>query len=319
MSIMTRREALFAVGAAGAISMAPTLAAAQTPTQVGIARAEGDYRHDYVRRGAVRLHTASLGAGPPVLLIHGFPDFWWTWRLQMAALAPTHRTIAMDQRGFNLSDKPEGDAAYAMSELVEDVAAVIEANGGPVALVGHDWGAAVSWQVAARHPHLVERLAILQIPHPHNFARELLNNTDQQTASNYAAEFQKPGAAKLLTPESLAAGWVRPADRAPYVEAFRRSSMEGMLAYYRMNFPAPPYTKRGGGTAQIADIQMRTLVIHGLEDDALLTAGHDGTYEHVEAPLEIVTLPGAGHFVQRDKPDEVNRLLKNWLAAPLTV
>ena len=301
MTTVTRRAAL---GAGAALTAAAARPAA--------AQAGDGYTHRFVTRDGVRIHVAEKGAGSPVLFVHGFPDFWWTWREQMTALSPTHRVAAMDQRGYNLSDKPAGDASYRMPELVADVGAVIDSLGGRVALVGHDWGGAVCWQVAAHMPDKVERLAILDLPHPNGMARELANSEAQRTASTYAQNFKAPGAAAHLTAEGLA-GWVRPADRAPYVEAFRRSDFNAMLAYYRENYPSPPYT---GAPPLSTPIRCRTQVIHGLDDKALLAPALSGTWEWVAAPLDILTIPGAGHFVQRDAPAEVNRALANWLNAP---
>ncbi len=291
---------------------AAAVGAALAGRAVAAGAVEDGYLHRFVVRDGVRIHVAEAGRGPPVLFVHGFPDFWWTWREQMAALSTTHRVVAMDQRGYNLSDKPAGDAAYRMPELMADVGAVIDSLGGRAALVGHDWGGAVSWQVAARMPDKVERLAILNLPHPNGISRELAVSEAQRRASGYAQGFKQPGAAAKLTPEGLA-GWVRPADRPRYVEAFRRSDFNAMLAYYRANYPGPPYT---GQPTLTVPIRCRTQVIHGLADTALLAPALAGTWDWVAAPLDILTIPGAGHFVQRDAAAEVNRALTAWLAAP---
>lgn len=306
MTTVTRRAALAGAGTGAAVlATGAAHAAASLPPSA--------FRSNFVTRNGVKLHTASLGKGPPVVFVHGFPDFWWSWRAQMAAISKTHTAVALDQRGYNLSDKPEGDAAYAMPELVQDVAAVIDSLGGRAALVGHDWGGAVSWQVANAFPQKVERLAILNLPHPANMARELQNNPAQQANSAYARNFQQPGAASKLTAEGLA-GWVKAEDRGPYIEAFKRSNFESMLAYYRVNYPKPPYNS--GAAAPMAPLKMRTLVIHGLDDKALLSSGLDRTWDRIDAPLTMVTIPHAGHFVQADAAEEVNRALVNWLAAP---
>ena len=314
MAALTRRTALGAAAGLAAAAGA-TAPRAAPPTEDGPA----GYRHRFVTRGGVKIHVAEKGpmsgSGRPVLFIHGFPDFWWTWREQMTALSPRYRVAAMDQRGYNLSDKPAGDESYRMAELVADVGAVIDSLGGLVALVGHDWGGAVSWQVAARLPDKVERLAILDLPHPNGMARELANSEAQRTASTYAQNFKQPGAAEKLTPEGLAS-WVKPEDRGPYVEAFRRSDRNAMLAYYRQNYPSPPYAAPSGAISALPPIRCRTLVIHGLQDKALLAPALAGTWDWVNAPLEILTIPGAGHFVQRDAAAEVNRALLNWMAAP---
>ncbi len=289
--------------------------AALSSASSAVAASADDYEHRFVSRDGVRIHVAEAGRGTPVLFVHGFPDFWWTWREQMAALKGAHRVAAMDQRGYNLSDKPGGDAAYRMPELVADVGAVIDSLGGRVALVGHDWGGAVCWQVAAHMPDKVERLAILNLPHPNGLARELAHSEAQRQASTYAQNFKAPGASSHLTAEGLA-GWVRPADRGPYIEAFRRSDFNAMLAYYRANYPSPPYDGEPGLTTPI---RCRTQVIHGLADTALLAPALAGTWEWVAAPLDILTIPGSGHFVQRDAAPEVNHALLAWLAASPTI
>jgi pimeloyl-ACP methyl ester carboxylesterase len=164
--------------------------------------------HRYADNDGVKIHYAVTGTGPLVVMIHGFPDFWYSWRDQMAALADRFTVAAVDQRGYNLSGQPDGVAAYAMPNLVADIAAVIAAEGKDKAIVvGHDWGGAVAWNVAMTRPQLVDLLVILNLPHPNGLARELRDNPDQQRNSQYARNFQQPDAYKALTAEGLA-GWV---------------------------------------------------------------------------------------------------------------
>lgn len=273
----------------------------------------------YAANGAVKIHYVVEGEGPLVVLLHGFPDYWATWKPLMAELNRAGwRTAALDLRGYNLSDKPDGVAAYAMPNLIGDVAAVIAAEGAKDAVViGHDWGAAIAWQVAMNRPDLVNRLVILSVPHPAGFAREMATNAEQQKNSQYARNFQQPGFEKTLTAEGLA-GWVKDAAEKPgYVEAFKRSDFAAMLNYYRANYPsgtgaataAPP------SMATAARIKAPTLVIHGMKDTALNAAGHAGTWDHVDADTTIVMFPQAAHFVQHDAKDQVNRTVKDWLAA----
>src|SRR6186997_3374315 len=147
----------------------------------------------YANNGAVKIHYVVNGQGPLVVLIHGFPDYWATWKPLMAELNKAgYRTAALDTRGYNLSDKPQGEAAYAMPNLVGDVAAVIAAEGQKDAIVvGHDWGAAIAWQTALNRPDLVNKLIIMSVPHPAGMAREMATNKAQQEGSNYARNFQK--------------------------------------------------------------------------------------------------------------------------------
>lgn len=269
----------------------------------------------YADNGGVRIHYVVDGEGPLVVMIHGFPDYWATWKPLMGVLqAAGYRTAALDGRGYNLSDKPEGVEAYAMPHLISDVAAVIAAEGAADAIVvGHDWGAAIAWQVAIHRPDLVSRLVIMSVPHPAGFGRELAGNAEQRKNSQYARDFQTPGFETHLTAEGLA-GWVKdPAERAGYIEAFRRSSLTGMLNYYRANYPS------GEGDAPVTapdlpPVQAPVLVIHGMQDKALAAAGHAGTWDHVARDTTLLMIPDADHFVQHDAEALVNRTLRSWLA-----
>jgi len=270
----------------------------------------------FTQNGGVKIHYVVQGKGPLVVMIHGFPDYWATWKPLMATLsAAGYRTAALDNRGYNLSGQPKGEAAYAMPNLVGDVAAVIAAEGQKNAVVvGHDWGAAIAWNVALTRPDLVNKLIILSVPHPAGLAREMATNKAQQEGSNYARNFQKPGSEKNLTAEGLA-GWVKdPKEKAGYVEAFKRSDFAAMMNYYRANYP-----KGVGDTAAPAPsfppIKVPVLVIHGMKDTALNAAGHNGTWEHVTADTTILMIPTAGHFVQHDAESLVDRTIKDWLNA----
>jgi pimeloyl-ACP methyl ester carboxylesterase len=269
----------------------------------------------YADDAGVKIHYVAAGKGPLVVMIHGFPDYWATWKPLIGELSGQYRTVAMDDRGYNLSDKPQGVAAYAMPNLVADVAAVIKAEGRSHAIViGHDWGAAIAWQVAITRPDLVDRLVILSVPHPAGLARELATNKDQQANSQYARNFQTPGFEKNLTAEGLA-GWVKdPKEKAGYVEALKRSDFAAMLNYYRANYP------RGTGEAappppDQPPIKVPVLVIHGMQDKALNAAGHNGTWDHVQADTTILMIPTANHFVQHDAEALVDRTIHDWLNA----
>jgi pimeloyl-ACP methyl ester carboxylesterase len=268
--------------------------------------------HGFARSGDVRLHYVTKGSGPLVIMLHGFPDYWYTWRHQMPALARRHQVVALDMRGYNESDKPEGVENYAMDKLVGDVEAVIRHFKRDKAIVvGHDWGGAVAWAFAMTHPEMTDRLIILNLPHPKGLMRELANNPDQRKNSDYAREFQKPDAASRLTAEGLAS-WVRdPAARAKYVEAFRRSSFEAMLNYYKANYPRPDAAGRG---ADMPKVKCPVLMFHGLKDRALLASGLNGTWDWVDNELMLVTIPTADHFVQQDAAELVTRRMASWLS-----
>lgn len=265
----------------------------------------------FASSSGVRIHHVSLGKGPLVVMIHGFPDFWLTWRRQMAALSDDHQVVAIDTRGYNLSDRPAGVDAYAMERLLDDVEAVIRDFGRDRAIVvGHDWGAFIAWNLALQRPGLVERLVILSVPHPRGFRRELATNPAQAAASAYTRGLVTPGAAALLGPGLLAAIAGETAQRDRYLEAFARSDPEAMTSYYKANFPAFPYTE---DTSPVVKIGVPVLVLAGREDPFLLPAGFDRTWEWIDAPLTLEILPGVGHWVQRDAAARVTSTLVDWL------
>jgi epoxide hydrolase 4 len=306
--------------AAAAFLSAVSASAGQPPP--GSADIFDRVKHGYaVSEGGVKIHYATLGEGPLVVMIHGFPDFWYSWRVQMAALADRYQVVAIDQRGYNLSDKPKGVEHYDTRLLVADVAAVVRHLGRDKAtIVGHDWGGIVAWQFAMTQAAMTENLIILNLPHPNGLLRELRTNKDQIANSEYARNFQAKTASdptvffgRPMTAQNLS-GWVRDPDaRKRYVEAFERSDFEAMLNYYKRNYPraagdeapAPP---------ELPKVKMPVLMFHGLNDTALNAAGLSGTWNWVEKDLTLVTVPGAGHFVQQDAADLVASTMKWWLS-----
>jgi pimeloyl-ACP methyl ester carboxylesterase len=258
----------------------------------------------------VKIHYVTQGRGPLVVMIHGFPDYWYTWRAQMPALAKHFQVVAIDQRGYNKSDQPKGVESYTVEKLVADVQAVADHfKQSRITVVGHDWGGLVAWSYAMKHPDKLDRLVILNLPHPKGIERELARNPEQQKASAYARALQASGSELLLTPERLAF-WVKePEDRKKYVEALKRSSMEGMANYYRANYPREPYKEE----RVFPTVKCPVLLIHGLDDPYLLSGALDGTWKWIEKDLTLITVPGAGHFVHRDAPDFVNKKMVRWL------
>ncbi len=272
---------------------------------------EKKVEHGYADSGGVKIHYARLGSGPLVVMIHGFPDFWYSWRHQMEALSDNYQVVAIDQRGYNLSDKPKGVENYDMKLLVGDVLAVMRHLGKEKAtIVGHDWGGAVAWSLAMFAPQAVERLIIVNLPHMNGLRRELAGNPEQQKNSQYARNFQREGAHLKLTAEGLAS-LVPEAERAKYVEAYQRSDFEAMLHYYKRNYPREPYTADG---PPAPNVKMPVLMFHGLKDTALLPGALNGTWNWVEAPLTLVTIPNAGHWSHWDAADLVSKTMRNWLA-----
>ena len=265
----------------------------------------------YASHDGVKIHYVTVGSGPLVVMVHGWPDYWYTWRNQMEALAPKYRVAALDLRGFNLSDQPKGVENYDMKLLVGDVAAVIKDAGASSAIViGHDWGGMISWNLAMSHPEMVEKLIILNLPHPRALARELVHNPEQAKNSQYARDNQQPDSASKLTAEGLAR-WVKdPAAREKYVEAFRKSDFEAMMNLYKANYPREPYRE---DPSPVVKVKASVLQFHGLDDTALLPGALNDTWKYLEKDWTLITVPGAGHFVQQDASDLVTRSIIAWL------
>ncbi|MCA9185081.1 MAG: alpha/beta hydrolase, partial [Planctomycetales bacterium] len=227
-----------------------------------------------------KIHYVSLGEGPLLVMIHGFPDFWYSWADQMETLSSQFRCVAIDCRGYNQSDKPQDVASYDMSLLMGDISAVIEDCGAKHAtIVGHDWGGAIAWSLALTHPDQVDHLIVCNLPHPRGLKRELLINDQHRANTQYARDFQNSEAHKLLTANGLVQILRGLAKRpwsekkqAAYRQAFERSDFNGMLNYYRRNYN--PELKEKAPLPYVDDepvvkAKMPVLMFHGLQDTAL--------------------------------------------------
>ncbi|MCK9274695.1 MAG: alpha/beta hydrolase [Syntrophales bacterium] len=299
---------------------------------------EDRVQHGFVENDGVKIHYASVGEGPLMIMIHGFPDYWYTWHRQMEDLSRHYHCVAIDTRGYNLSDKPEGIDKYAMHLLVGDVAAVIgHFNEKKAIIVGHDWGGAISWAFGILKPEMVDRLIIMNVAHPLCLAREIANNPIQRKHSQYARDFQKHDAhlniAKIFMENNLLVEydinadslkgkndaeilslWVSdPEVRKSYIEAFNRSDVKAMLNYYKRNYPAKDEFPEKLAKS-LPKIKAPLLVIFGLKDTAILPAALNGTWEYCEKDMTLVTIPDSGHFVQQDAADLVTRSVMMWLS-----
>ena len=289
----------------------------------GCAAEETDHiKHGYADSNGVKIHYAESGSGPLVVMIHGFPDFWYSWRHQMDGLKDGYHVVAIDQRGYNLSDQPEGVENYDMSLLVADVAAVIRHLGEEKAvIVGHDWGGVVAWNFAFALPQMVDKLVILNLPHPNGLAREWATNEDALKGTAYAKGFREgdPDDPSIffgmpMNAQTLS-GWVTDASARPmYIEAFERSDYVGMLNFYKQNYP-DIWSPEPQSWPTAPNVDISTLVFHGLEDTALHADGLNNTWDWIDKDLTIVTVPGAGHFVQQDAAELVTTTMKWWLDA----
>ncbi len=300
--------------------------------------------HEYADVNGVRLHYARAGNGPLIVFLHGFPEFWYEWKNQLVEFSRDHTAVAPDMRGYNLSSKPADLSAYQVPQLVEDVRALtselMKSTGGSTfTLVAHDWGGVVAWVFAALHPDMLDKLVIVNAPHPTIFAKLLQQDAAQQKASGYMLMLRGPQAEATLSADSYAlltslvlgdglkAGTVTEADKAAYLEAWSQpGALTGGLNYYRAAGVGPPTatsTSTETSSAPPASapappplvVRVPTLVIWGEKDTALLTGNLDGL-DKVVTKLTIRRVPEGTHWVVREKPAEVNRLIREFLAQP---
>jgi pimeloyl-ACP methyl ester carboxylesterase len=302
--------------------------------------------HRYVETNGIRLHCAVDGDGPLVILLHGFPECWYSWRHQIAALAPRFRVVAPDLRGYNESDKPPGVSAYALPELVADVRGLIEAFGERQAvIVGHDWGGGIAWTFAMDHPEMTRRLVALNCPHPAIFAQHLRSNGRQLARSWYMFFFQIPWLPETLlglrharpVADAIRRSAVRQdsitAEDFAYLRdaASRPGALRSAVNYYRATFRSPlaqamwpAWLRRfvhgdrpvEGVRERLEDwpkITAPTLLIWGENDVALGKELTLGTEALIAAPLDIKYIPLCGHWVQQEQPVLVNGYLLDFL------
>ena len=290
---------------------------------------DGTELHDgYADLAEVRLHCVEAGEGPLVVLLHGFPEFWYGWRLQIPALARAgFRVVAPDMRGYNLSSKPEGVAAYDADHLSGDVRDLIHERGADRALLaGHDWGAAVAWITAINHPDVVERLAIVNVPHPRKFLRHLRQSPKQVARSWYMFFFQIP----WLPERAARAGdyrlfrrWAFGTARRPdvfsaedldrYAEAWSQpGALTAMINYYRAALRQSP---RRADARLARPVQAPTLVIWGERDSYLVPELAEPDRRDVPNLEGVVRFPEASHWVQHEEPERVSELLIDFFRA----
>jgi pimeloyl-ACP methyl ester carboxylesterase len=282
---------------------------------------EETWQHEYIISNGVKLHYVTQGEGPLMLMLHGFPEFWYSWRHQIPEFAKNYKVVALDLRGYNESDKPPQQSAYVMSEFIKDVEGVIKGLGYErCVLVGHDWGGVIAWCFAYAHPEMLERLMVLNIPHPAKFA-EGLRTPQQLLRSSYAFFFQLPRLPELLlkagnyqaignafTAMAINKSAFTPADIEAYKNAAsRRGALTAMLNYYRNAF----FTTFGQGDWSI--LQVPTLMIWGEKDTALRKELTYGTEKYVR-DFQIRYIPNCSHWVQQEQPELVNQYMREFLA-----
>lgn len=280
----------------------------------------GSWTHAAIATNGINLHYVEQGHGPLLLLLHGFPEFWYSWRHQIPEFARSYRVVALDLRGYNESDKPEGVAAYRISELIDDIAGVIDGLGyDRCTLVGHDWGGAIAWQFAYARPERVEKLTILNCPHPAKFATGL-RDPEQLLRSWYVFAFQVPllpelvfqfndyaAIANAFIEEAIDKSAFSPADLDAFKDAAaKRGALTAMVNYYRAALEEVTTEKHWGV------LQTPTLLIWAEDDRFLgknLAAGTDAYVQN----LTVKYIPDCSHWVQQEQPQRVNQYLWEFL------
>jgi pimeloyl-ACP methyl ester carboxylesterase len=292
---------------------------------------DGPWSHRSVSANGTRFHVAESGDGPLVLMLHGFPEFWWTWREQLSSLSSAgYRAAAVDLRGYGGSDKPPRgyDLVTAASDAAGLVRSLGEAN---AVVVGHDWGGLVAWTMAAYFPKVVRRLAVVSVPHPLRLRAAVLSDPlGQGRSSGYALGFQLP-----LLPEHrllrngaqwvgrMLRTWSGPGWPDPQTERTYRTAMSlpsvahSALEYHRwfvrsrLRLDGLRYNR-----SMRAPIQAPTLHLHGPLDSCVLASTARGSGRYVDAPYRWRLIDGAGHFPHEELPERFDAELRAWLADP---
>ena len=293
--------------------------------------------HFFAPVNGIKLHCVAEGAAdaPLMIFIHGFPEFWYAWKDQLAEFGKDHRAVAFDLRGHNLSDKPEGVDAYRVKPLLADLRQLIEHlqagnSDKSCILVAHDWGGAIAWTFAAAYPQYVKKLVIINAPHTVPFARALASDPAQQEASNYMLLLRHPKAERVLMEnnyELLLKMFSRTADghcalsdeEIPlYREAWSQpGALSCALNLYRASPLYPPTADDPGAAALKLDpaaltVRVPTLVIWGEADTALGTILLDGL-ETLVPDLRIRRIPEGSHWVIHEQPQQVSAAIRDFL------
>jgi pimeloyl-ACP methyl ester carboxylesterase len=278
----------------------------------------------YAQVNGIRLHYVGDGEGRLILFLHGFPEFWYAWRNQLTEFAKDHHAVALDMRGFNLSDKPNDVNQYRLDILVEDIRAFADylARGRKFILVGHDWGGFVAWAFAIAHPDALVKLVIINSPHPAVFAHLLTSNPEQQQASAYMEIFRSAQAEQILSANNFdvlankvmvfgSKNGLLPEDKPEYIKAWSQpGALTGGLNYYRANrLSAVPITDLNPSRFMV---KVPTLVIWGQKDPAMVPQNLDGLVEFVPQ-LTIKCLPEASHWLVHRQSPEVNGYIRDFI------
>lgn len=279
------------------------------------------FKHDSIKANGIKIHYVSAGEGPLVVLLHGFPEFWYAWRHQIPFLAKHFKVVAPDLRGYNETERPPHVEDYRIETVARDISGLIRALGYEKAhVVGHDWGGRAAWTLAYNEPEILDRLVILNSPHPVLFKKALQSNLQQILKSWYMLFFQIPWLPERLflsRPKEFLKGILKGKRKETFsnedIEEYLKplvkpGAYQAILNYYKAAFRKAPPSQR-----KVAKIATPTLVIWGDEDKVLGKELTEGLEPFFSGPFQIQHLPQCSHWVQEEMPEEVNRLLMEFL------
>ncbi|MBK4729183.1 alpha/beta hydrolase [Oxynema sp. CENA135] len=288
---------------------------------------ENHWQHQYIETNRIRLHCVTQGEGDLVILLHGFPEFWYSWRYQIPPLSRYFKVVVPDLRGYNDSDKPQ--SGYDLDTLSADIRGLIASLGYAKAhVVGHDWGGAIAWHLAEKFPSCLDRLAILNAPHPHRWLHEMAGNVDQLRRSWYVFAFQVPGipewlihqnlkdfVKKVFQEQAIRKGAFTAELTRIYQEALEKPGvLSAAIAYYRQLMAPQNWLSQWGRSPD--PVTVPTLVLWGEEDSFLSNRLTEGLDRLIKAPFTLKFVPHCGHWIQQEVPHLVNRELINFLRTP---
>ncbi len=275
----------------------------------------------YIETNGIKLHTILIGEGEPIIMLHGFPEFWHSWKNIILGLKDEFRLIVPDTRGINLSDKPEGVENYKIKLLVDDIKGLAEAlKLDKFILVGHDWGAIISWYFAGLYPELLKKLVIISVPHVLCMQKAFMKSKEQRKASAYVFDLIKPNAVEMfrkndyqmVREEAGIFNNMNEFDEQKYREAWAQpGSLEAGCNYYRAAYDPPT---RGTGVKEWEDgiITVPTLVIHGMRDHAILPITLEGLEDYVK-DLKIIRSDTSSHWMMDDEPDMIIKEIRKFV------
>ncbi len=287
------------------------------------------WTHEYVEVNGLKFHCVTMGEGPLLVLLHGFPQNWYAWHKLIPDLAKKYKVVAPDLRGYNETEKPPKVSDYQIDLLVSDVVGIIKHYGAKSArIASHDWGAAVAWALAFTHPEMVEKLVIINVPHPAKLALALTGrNPRQMLRSWYIFFFQLPWIAeKMLTANKgrnvarmlKGATINRAAFSREELDFYREAMLRPGAARATVNWYRAAFRNLRGQNAikkkGAAEIKSPTLIIWGEQDVALGKELTYGMERWIKAPFEIKYVPDSGHFVIEEKPEEVKQWITEFMA-----